>query len=143
MTQADRDRLVALKKAAKGLITRKQAASELKISERQVYRLLAALKQRKDKAVVHGLRGRPSNRKIDTGIEQRAKRILSDPKLRDFGPTLASEFLAKKHGIAVSKETLRRWMMQAGLWHARQQQVKDIHLWRPRRERFGEMVQWD
>jgi predicted DNA-binding transcriptional regulator YafY len=63
MTQADRDRLVALKKAAQGLITRKQAAQELKVSERQVYRLLAALKERKDKAVIHGLRGRASNRR--------------------------------------------------------------------------------
>src|SRR5689334_7472231 len=107
MTQADRDRLVALKKAAKGLITRTQAAGELKISERQVYRLLAAMKQRKDKAVVHGLRGRPSNRKIAPEIEQRAVQLLSDPKLRDFGPTLASQYLAKKHGIMVSKETMR------------------------------------
>jgi transposase InsO family protein len=143
MTQADRDRLVALKKAAKGLITRKQAAGELKISERQVYRLLAAMKQRKDKAVVHGLRGRPSNRKINREMEQKAVQILSDAKLRDFGPTLAAQHLARKHGIAVSKETMRHWMMRAGLWRARRQKVQDIHVWRPRREHFGELVQWD
>ena len=70
MIQADRDRLVALKKAAKGLITRKQAAGELNISERQVYRLLAALHERGDKAVIHGLRGRPSNRKLEAWLEQ-------------------------------------------------------------------------
>jgi hypothetical protein len=105
-----------------------------------VYRLLAAMKLRKDKAVVHGLRGQPSNRKLDLEIEQRTVQVLSDAKLRDFGPTLASQYLAKKHGIAVSKETMRRWMMQAGLWHARRQKVKDIHVWRPRRERFGELV---
>jgi transposase len=86
MTQADRDRLVALKKAAKGLITRKQAAKELNLSERQVYRLLAALRERGDKAVIHRLRGRPSNRKFDTSIEQKAIEILSDARLRDYGP---------------------------------------------------------
>ena len=60
MTQADRDRLVALKKAKKRLITQREAAIELGISERQVKRLLRAMNKSGDQAVVHGLRGRPS-----------------------------------------------------------------------------------
>ena len=143
MTQADRDRLVALKKAAKGLITRRQAAEELKISERQVYRLLHAMKTRKDKAVVHGLRGRASNRRIDTATEQKAMELLSDAKFRDYGPTLAAQYLRKKHKIDVSKETMRKWMVRAGLWRSHKPQVREIHTWRARRERFGELVQWD
>jgi DNA-binding Lrp family transcriptional regulator len=143
MTENDRDRLVALKKAAGGLITRRQAAEELKISERQVYRLLAAMKERKDRAVIHRLRGRASNRRIEAAVEQQAIGILSDPKYKDFGPTLASQCLAKRHRIEVSKETLRTWMTRAGLWKARQQRVREIHVWRKRRERFGELVQWD
>ena len=62
MTQAERDRLVALKKAKKKLITQRQAAEELGITERHVRRLLRALKRRGDKAVVHALRERPSRR---------------------------------------------------------------------------------
>lgn len=143
MTQADRDRLVALKKAAKGLITRKQAAEELKRSERQVYRLLAAMKTRKDKAVIHGLRGRASNRRCSTEVERKAVTLLQDPKLRDFGPTLASQYLARKHGIGVSKETMRTWMTRAGLWQPSRQKIREVHVWRERRERFGELVQWD
>ena len=65
MTQAERDRLVALKKAKKKLITQKQAAEELGITERHVRRLLRELKRRGDKVVAHGLRGLPSNRKIE------------------------------------------------------------------------------
>ena len=61
MTQADRDRLVALKKAKKKLITQREAAEELELSIRQVQRLLDAMESRGDKAVVHGLRGQPSN----------------------------------------------------------------------------------
>src|ERR1700674_4807579 len=57
MTQAERDRLVALKKAKKKLITQKQAAEELGITERHVRRLLGELKRRGDKVVAHGLRG--------------------------------------------------------------------------------------
>ena len=72
MTQADRDRLVTLKKAKKKLITQREAAEELGLSIRQVKRLLYALKKRGDKAVVHGLRGKPSNRRIEEDIEQKA-----------------------------------------------------------------------
>jgi|ERR1700733_13465891 len=143
MTQAERDRLVALKKAKKKLITQKQAAEELGISERHVRRLLRALKRRGDKAVVHALRGLPSNGQVDVETQGEAVAILSRPVYRGFGPTLASEYLAKKHGIEVSRETVRQWMIQAKLWRARKQRIEKIHEWRPRRGRFGELVQWD
>jgi transposase len=143
MTQADRDRLVALKKAEKGVITQRQAAKELKLSERQVQRLLYRMRQEGDRAVQHGLRGRASNRKMDSKLEQRAMKILSQKQYRDFGPTLAGEYLGKQHGIQASKETVRQWMLRGGLWRARRQQVQEVHLWRERRERYGELVQWD
>src|ERR1017187_9321932 len=87
MTQADRDRLVTLKKAKKKLITQRAAAEELGLSTRHVKRLLFELKKRGDKAVIHRLRG-------------------------------------------------RRWWGKAG-------KVEQVHVWRPRRSRYGELVQWD
>jgi biotin operon repressor len=143
MTQAERDRLVALKKAKKKLITQKQAAEELGITERQVRRLLRKLRQKGDQAVIHELRGRESNRKLSSEMEQQAITILCDPVYRGFGPTLASEYLHKLHQITVSKETLRRWMAKAELWRAGQVRVVEVHQWRPRRSRCGELVQWD
>lgn len=143
MTQADRDRLVALKKAKKKLIPQSEAAAELKVSMRQVQRLLKEMKERGDKAVVHGLRGRPSNRKIEEKIEREAVKILSVPVYKGFGPTLAAEYLRNKHGIEASKETVRQWMMRAELWRGKKARVKKIHTWRARRSRFGELVQWD
>ena len=143
MTQADRDRLVTLKKAKKKLITQREAAEELRLSVRHVKRLLYALKKHGDKAVVHGLRGKPSNRRIAESIEQQAIKILAAPVYEGFGPTLAAEFLGKKHGIEASKETVRRWMMHAKLWRGKRAKVKQVHIWRPRRSRFGELVQWD
>jgi len=119
MTQTELDHLVALKKAKKKLITLKQAAEELGITERHVRRLLRQLNRRGDKAVAHGLRGLPSNRKISVNVEQDAVAILSRQVYRGFGPTLASEYLAKEHGIDVSRETVRHWMIQAKLWRAR------------------------
>ena len=143
MTQADRDRLVALKKAKKKLITQREAAAELGLSVRQVKRLLYALKKHGDKAVVHGLREKPSNRKIGDKIEQRAVTILSAPEYAGFRPTLAAEQLRQKHGIEVSRETVRQWMMRAKLWRGKKARVQQVHEWRPRRSRFGELVQWD
>jgi len=143
MTQADRDRLVALKKAKKRLITQREAAEEVGLSVRQVKRLIYALKKHGDKAVVHRLRGRPSNRRLEEGIEREAVQILSAPVYKGFGPTLAAEYLGKKHGIEASKETVRQWMLRAKLWRGRKAKVKDVHTWRPRRSRWGELVQWD
>jgi transposase len=143
MTQADRDRLVTLRKAKKRLITQRQAAEELGLSVRQVKRLIYALKKRGDKAVVHGLRGKPSNQRIAKTVEEEAMQILSADLYKGFGPTLASEYLADKHDIEVSKETVRQWMIRAKLWRAKEQKVKAVHVWRPRRSRFGELVQWD
>jgi hypothetical protein len=81
---------------------------------RQVKRLLEALKKRGDRAVIHGLRGRPSKRKIAAGTQRKALEILGGEVYRGFGPTLAGEYLANKHKIAVSRETVRQWMLAAG-----------------------------
>jgi len=143
MTQADRDRLVTLKKAKKKLITQREAAGELGVSIRQVKRLLRALKKGGDKAVIHGLRGKPSNRRIPEATEKEAVKTLSADVYEDFGPTLAARYLRNKHGIEASKETVRQWMIRGKLWRAEPEKVTKVHVWRPRRSRFGELVQWD
>jgi hypothetical protein len=143
MTQADRDRLVTLKKAKKKVITQREAAQELGVSTRQVKRLVHALKKRGDKAVIHGLRGKASNRRIADATEKEAVKILSAEVYAGFGPTLAAEYLREFHGIEVSKETLRQWMIRGKLWRAKTEKVKKVHVWRPRRSRLGELVQWD
>jgi transposase-like protein len=125
------------------LITQKQAAEKIGVTERQVRRLLRKLRRLGDKAVIHGLRGCLSNRRLSAATEEEAVCILSDPIYQGFGPTLACEYLRKKHGLAVSKETLRQWMGRAGLWKAHGRHIQEAHLWRARRSCFGELVQWD
>jgi transposase len=143
MTQRDRDRLVALNKARKGLITQRQAAAELGQSERHIRRLLKRWKGKGDGALVHALRGRESNRKLDEKTKQEALEILGREVYRGFGPTLAAEYLASKHDIHAGRETVRSWMIEGKLWHASRQRIDKIHPWRPRRSRVGELVQWD
>jgi|SRR5579863_7275176 len=143
MTQKDRDRLVVLKKAEKKLITQRQAAEELGVTERHVRRMLVKLKKAGDRSIVHGLRGRPSNRKLSPELREQAVRILSQEVYHGFGPTLASEYLTHKHKLRIGREALRQWMIQAGLWRGRKQKVEAVHQWRPRKASRGEMVQWD
>jgi transposase len=142
MTQADRDRLVALKKAQESRITQREAAEEVGLSVRQVQRLLRRLADGGDKSLMHGLRGQASNHKIEAEVQRQAVKILSAKVYAGFGPTLASEELGKQ-GIEVSKETVRQWMIAAQLWQGKKQKLPQIHAWRPRRSRYGELVQWD
>ena len=93
--------------------------------------------------MVHALRRRASNHKLDEKLKTEAMAMLRQDIYCGFGPTLASEYLAQQRQITVSRETVRAWMMEAGLWHVTRQSVKEVHVWRPRRSRFGELVQWD
>jgi hypothetical protein len=141
LSQKERDRLKVLHEVKQRHLAQVEAARRLKLSDRQVRRLLVRIAEHGDQGVVHRLRGQPSNRKLAVALEQK---ILARVHKRyaDFGPTLASEHLARD-GFRVSRETLRKWMTQAGFWRPRKQRVKKIHVWRERRASFGELVMQD
>lgn len=146
MSRKDRDRLKVLHEVRKRHITQVQAGKELAISPRWVRELLRRMKARGDRAVVHGLRGKRSNRRLPEAMKARAVKLFAQQtqarQWHDYGPTLAAEELAE-HGLKVGKETLRKWLLQAGLWKARRARVERAHMWRRRRARWGELLQWD
>src|SRR6202049_4683936 len=143
MSQEERDELDWLKGVKSGSITQREAAQKMGVSERWVRTLVKRMSKQGDAVVVHGLRGRPSNRKLPAKTQRQALAILKQPDWHDFGPTFAAEQLAKRHRIQVSDETLRHWMIGAGLWRSRARKTEQVHCWRPRRSAFGELVQWD
>jgi len=143
MSQEERDVLDWLKRAKAGNMTQREAAEKIGISERWVRKLLKRMTKQGDAVVVHGLQGRPSNRKLSAQTQRQALALLKQPDWHDFGPTFAAEQLAKRHQIQVGKETLRGWMIEAGLWTSRSRGQPAVHGWRPRRSGFGELVQWD
>jgi transposase len=143
MSQEERDKLEWLKRAKDKMMSQRAAARKMGVSDRWIRKLLKRMKQQGDAVVVHGLRGRASNRKIKTTIRAEALELLKQPEWHDFGPTFASEQLAKRHRIEVSDETLRKWMIEAGLWKSRERKLDQVHVWRERRSGFGELVQWD
>ena len=121
--------------------TAASAAMVLALSTRQVHRLLKAYRSGGSGALAHKARGRPSNNKIADEVRDHAVQLVRST-YADFGPTLVAEMLADKHGLKVSRETLRGWMVEAGLWLSRQQRRR-FHQPRLRREALGELVQID
>lgn len=147
MSAKERDRLKVLHEVKQRHITQKQAAAELGLSVRWVRKLLARQRTWGDGALRHGLRGRASNRKTPEAVQRRVVELYRKKKQaklwHDYGPTLAAEELAEQHGIKVSRETLRQWLIQAKLWRRRRARIEQAHVWRARRARYGELVQWD
>jgi transposase len=141
LSQRERDRLKVLYEVNQKHLTQVAAAQRLKVTDRHVRRMLLRLRERGDGPLVHGLRGRPSNRRLAARFEQKILARLRQ-RYADFGPTLAAEHLTQE-GFAVSRETLRKWMTKAALWRPRSQRVKAVHVWRERRASFGELVMQD
>src|SRR5271170_6038176 len=141
LSQRERDRLKVLHEVKQKHLTQVEAAARLKVGDRQVRRMLLGLRERGDHSLVHGLRGRPSSRRLAARLEQKILARLRQ-RYADFGPTLAAEHLAEE-GFSVSRETLRKWMTKAALWRPRSQRVKAVHVWRERRASFGELVMQD
>jgi hypothetical protein len=138
----DRDVLKVLHEVRRGHITQREGAEQLKRTARWIRELVGRIEEKGDRAIIHGLRGQPSTHKIAEKIEKKAVTII-EREYADFGPTLASEYLARDHQIVASRETVRQWMLRAGLWKRRKQRIEQAHVWRARRSCFGELVQWD
>jgi hypothetical protein len=140
LSQRELDTLKVLAAVRAGQRTQVEAARLLGITSRHVRRLLRKTQDQGDAALAHGLRGQPSNRQAMADLRRRVLHAYR-ADFHDFGPTLACEKLADR-GLHVSRETLRRWLIQEGLWQPRQR--RDVHRRRrARRACFGELVQMD
>ena len=102
-----------------GRMSTSEAASVLCLSDRQVQRLLRTFREDGAVALRHKARGRPSNNRRLEGLRDLALAIVRE-RYADFGPTLAAEKLAERDGVKVSRETLRKWMVEDGLWLSRE-----------------------
>jgi len=118
------------------------AAKMLGISTRQLRRLKTAVLDNGKDALRHGLKGKPGNHRYQD--EEKAKVIETiKENYSDFKPKFATEKLQETDGIPMTSQTIRVWMTQAGLWKSRKQKQSEYHAWRPRKEYFGELQQFD
>jgi hypothetical protein len=123
-------------------VTQVVAGRLLKISERQVRRIVKKIRLGGDKAIQHGNRGKISPRKISQHNEGKIMSLV-EKKYGDFGPTLAAEKLKENEGVKISREKLRQFMISHDLWRSKPKDKGTIHQWRERRQHFGELLQMD
>ena len=141
MSERELRRIEVLSRVVEGRLSVAHAAEVLGLRPRQVQRLLRTFREDGAPALRHKARGRPSNNRLRDGVRDLALALVRE-SYADFGPTLAAEKLAERHGLKVSRETLRKWMAEDGLWLSRRQR-RQFHQPRLRRERLGELVQID
>jgi molybdenum-dependent DNA-binding transcriptional regulator ModE len=140
MSRKERLRLVELEGVRKGRQKLSDAARRLGLSYRQLKRVWRRYRREGERGLVHRSRGRPSARAKPEGLREQCVALYQE-RYAGFGPTLASEKLAEQE-LLVDAETLRRWLLAQGLWQ-RQRRRGRHRQWRPRKERFGQLLQLD
>jgi hypothetical protein len=142
MSHAEIDRMSVLRDLAEDRIGVSEAATLMRLGRRQVFRLATAFRQFGPRALVSDRRGKPSNRSYPAALRTEVIGLIRE-RYADFGPTLAAEKLYELDGICLGRETIRQWMMAAGLWKDRRQRMKPVHQPRYRRDCVGELIQID
>ena len=142
MSQQELKRVEVIALRRSGQISQGEAARRLGVTVRQVRRLEARVALHGAAGLRSGRRGRPSNHRLAAATASEVGRLIR-VHYRDFGPTLAAEYLQERHGIALSKETVRQIMIVAKLWRPHRGAKAAIYALRERRPRFGELIQID
>jgi transposase len=141
MTQEELKRLHVIRKALDKSITQIEAANIIGLCLRQVQRIVRAVRTEGDKGIINKARGKTSNKALPNKIKCRALKLYKE-KYHDFGPTLGSEKLFEIDKIKLNDETLRLWLLQAGIPYKKRKK-RPHRQWRERKHSFGEMIQMD
>ena len=142
MSATELDRLNVIERVRDARLSRVDAAKQLGLTPRHISRLVNAFERDGATALVSKRRGRRSNHAYADAVKTRVLGLVRE-FYADFGLTLIVEKLAEKHEVVLSRETLRLWLTEAGLWQSRKQRDKAVHQPRNRRECLGELIQID
>jgi len=142
MSAKELTRLEVMQRLKEKRLLQKEAAKLLGLSVRQVKRLWRKYRKQAAKGLVSAKRGKASNHRLDAGVVQQALNLVKK-KYSDFGPTLAHEKLVEADKIRISRESVRKIMIEEGLWKPRRKKKEQVHQMRERRACFGELVQID
>ena len=142
MTVGEADRVAVIMAVVEKRLTQREAAARLGLSVRQVKRLAKRYRAQGAAGMASARRGAPSNRAFGEEVRLEALSLVRE-RYPDFGPKFAAEKLLERHGLALSRETLRKWMAEEGLWRPKGRRRMRVHQSRPRRARVGELVQVD
>lgn len=141
MSDQEIERLAIIRQVSESRLKQTKASKLLDLSTRQIRRLVRKYRTKGAAGLVSVRRGKMSNRYRGDEFKDQIKQLVSQ-HYYDFGPTFAAEKLFEVHGLKISKERLRHWMIEWELWHAKHEKV-NIHQTRERRACFGELIQID
>src|SRR6201993_2479361 len=146
MSQEELRRVEVLARVRSDQLRVVDASRLLCVSYRQAKRLWKRYREEGPASLKHRSVGCTSNRAYAPKFRQRVldlvRKKYGGPAGERFGPTLAAEHLEAEDGLAVNAETLRLWMLEAGLW-SRERKRRKHRKRRERKEHFGELVQMD
>ena len=146
MSQRELRRVGVLSRVASEELKLRDAAELMEVSYRQVKRLWQRYQQEGPEGLKHRSAGGESNRSKPSEFREKVLELVgekySGSVQERFGPTLASEHLASEDGLEIHPETLRRWMLSAGLW-SKVRKSRRHRRWREPKAHFGELVQMD
>jgi transposase len=141
MSRKEREKLSVFSRVRDQLLSRAEAGDILGLSLRQVHRMYLRYIKQGDAGLMHRSRGRASPHRIEEKDRQKALSLYRST-YRSFGPTLWAEKLGKDHGIWISHDTARRWLIEEGLLEKTRRGRRSRRR-RLRKERLGQMVQMD
>ena len=141
MSRKARERMVVFGRVKSGELSRAEGAALLGLSLRQMHRSYPRWVSEGDEALLHRSRGRVSPRGVDASSRDKGLAAYREHYL-GFGPTLAAEKLGECHGVWVSHDTVRRWLIAEGLMEKGRRGRRSRRR-RQRRSRFGQMLQMD
>jgi transposase len=146
MSSHELERVEVMGRVKNGDLKLIDAAVILELSYRQVKRLWQRYGEAGRQGLKHGNAGRASNRRKPLKLRRRVLHLIrkkySGSEGERFGPTLAAEHLAEEDGIVLDHDTVRRWMLEEGLWSRERKRARHCQR-RERRSHFGELVQLD
>lgn len=125
MSDKEKERLHILARVQNKELTQIAASKELHLSVRQVRNLLKRVKIEGERGIISKKKGKPGNHRLPETVKREALALVKS-NYEHLGPTLANHFLNQDHGIHISTETLRQWMIEEGSWHVKAK--KDINI---------------
>ncbi len=143
MSIKEANRLSVMQQVDKKILSLQKASEELGVCSRQVKRIRKRYLSEGELGLISKHRGKISPNRIKPKLKEEVLKILQRDEYAGFGPTFAKEKLQQRDGYYLSDETLRRWMIEAGLWRANTRKKRRVYQRRVRRARFGELLQGD
>jgi len=142
MNKKEREKLKVLIRLECKTLTQKIASQQLKLSVRQVQRLLKRYRNKGESALISLQKGKKSNNRLSNISRQEIAKIIID-NYHDFGPTFAYEKLTEVHKIKISISSVRNIMIENAIWNSRRPKKENIHQRREPRACVGELLQMD